>query len=113
MRGAIMARNIGIDVQIPAKECEDPNCPFHGILPVRGQVITGKVVSDRMKGTVVVEKDYLHYVRKYNRYEKRHSKIHAHNPPCLAASVGDTVRIAECRPLSKTKSFVVIEVRRE
>ncbi|MDK2891145.1 MAG: small subunit ribosomal protein, partial [Methanoculleus sp.] len=46
-----MARNIGLDVPIPEAECEDANCPFHGTLPVRGQVITGKVVSDRMNGT--------------------------------------------------------------
>jgi small subunit ribosomal protein S17 len=77
---------------------------------VHGQVITGKVVSDRMNGTVVVGREYLHYVRKYNRYEKRSSKYHAHLPPCLTPAVGDTVKIAECRPLSKTTNFVVIEV---
>ncbi|MEA1965743.1 MAG: 30S ribosomal protein S17, partial [Euryarchaeota archaeon] len=30
-----MARNIGLNVPIPLSECEDPNCPFHGTLPVR------------------------------------------------------------------------------
>ena len=79
----------------------------------RGQVITGKVVSDRMNATVVVEREYLHYVKKYNRYEKRRSRYHAHNTPCLNARVGDQVRIAECRPLSKTKNFVVVEVMKE
>ncbi len=101
-----------MNVPIPEKECSDVNCPFHGTLPVHGQVITGKVVSDKMQGTVVVQRDYLHFVKKYQRYEKRSSKIHAHNPPCLNAHVGETVNIAECRPLSKTKSFVVIEVTR-
>ena len=108
-----MAKNIGLNVNIPEKECDDVNCPFHGNLPVRGQVITGKVVSDRMQGSVVVSRDYLHYVKKYKRYEKRSSKLHAHNPPCLGAKVGDTVKIAECRPLSKTKTFVVVEVAEE
>ncbi|ADN36945.1 ribosomal protein S17P [Methanolacinia petrolearia DSM 11571] len=108
-----MAKNIGLNVNIPEKECDDVNCPFHGNLPVRGQVITGKVVSDRMQGSVVVARDYLHYVKKYKRYEKRSSKLHAHNPPCLGAKVGDTVKIAECRPLSKTKTFVVVEVTEE
>ncbi|MDI6866058.1 30S ribosomal protein S17 [Methanoculleus sp.] len=108
-----MARNIGLGVPTPEKECEDANCPFHGTLPVRGQVITGKVVSDRMNATVVVEREYLHYVKKYNRYEKRRSRYHAHNTPCLNARIGDVVRIAECRPLSKTKSFVVVEVMKE
>jgi len=52
-------------------------------------------------------------VKKYNRYEKRLSKFHAHNPPCIHAKVGDIVTIAECRPLSKTKNFVVVEVKKE
>jgi len=108
-----MAKNIGLNVPVPEKECNDVNCPFHGNLPVRGQVITGKVVSDRMQGSVVVARDYLHYVKKYKRYEKRSSKLHAHNPPCLGAKVGDTVKIAECRPISKTKTFVVVEVAEE
>jgi small subunit ribosomal protein S17 len=108
-----MARNIGLNVSVPEKECDDVNCPFHGILPVRGQVITGKVVSDKMQGSVVVARDYLHYVKKYRRYEKRSSKLHAHNPPCIGAKVGDSVKIAECRPLSKTKKFVVVEVFEE
>jgi len=108
-----MAKNIGLNVSIPETECDDVNCPFHGTLPVRGQVITGKVVSDRMQGSVVVARDFLHYVKKYKRYEKRSSKLHAHNPPCINARVGDTVKIAECRPLSKTKTFVVVEVQKE
>ncbi|MDI9633831.1 MAG: 30S ribosomal protein S17 [Methanolinea sp.] len=106
-----MARNIGLNVRPPERECDDVDCPFHGTLPVRGQVITGKVVSDKMAKTVVVERAYLHYVGKYNRYEKRSSKIHAHNPPCIQAKTGDTVRIAECRPLSKTTTYVVVEVQ--
>ena len=108
-----MARNIGLNVKVPEKECNDVNCPFHGTLPVRGQVITGKVVSDRMQGSVVVSRDYLHYVKNYKRYEKRSSKLHAHNPSCIGAKLGDTVKIAECRPISKTKTFVVIEVTEE
>jgi small subunit ribosomal protein S17 len=106
-----MALNIGLNVQAPQKECTDVNCPFHGALPVRGQVITGKVVSDRMMGTVVVERNFMHYIRKYKRYEKRSSKLHAHNSPCIQAKVGDMVKIAECRPLSKSTTFVVIEVQ--
>ena len=65
-----------------------------------------------MKGTVVVAREYLQYIRKYNRYEKRTSRIIAHNPPCIGAREGEVVTIAECRPLSKTKAFVVVEVTR-
>ncbi len=108
-----MANNVGLNVPVPEQECSDVNCPFHGTLPVRGQVITGKVVSDRMNGSVVVSRDYLHYVKKYKRYEKRSSKFHAHSTPCIGAKTGDSVKIAECRPLSKTKHFVVVEVLKE
>ena len=73
-------RDIGIDVASPKMECNDPNCPFHGSLPVRGQVIDGVVATVKMNAS-----------------------------PCLGLKVGDKVRIAECRPLSKTVSFVVIE----
>ena len=105
-----MTRDIGLDVQQPAKECTDPNCPFHGVLPVRGQVLSGVVVSDKMNSTVVVQRAFVKKNVKYERYEKRKTKVHAHNPPCLSAKVGDNVTIAECRPISKTKSYVVIEV---
>lgn len=102
-------KDIGIDVTQPKGECTDKNCPFHGDLKVRGQIIEGRVVSDKMRRTVVVEKDYLHYLRKFERYERRRSKLSAHNPECIAAKVGDNVKIMECRPISKTKSFVIIE----
>ncbi len=93
----------------PRKTCEDKNCPFHGNLRIRGRVLDGIVISAKMDKTVVVRRDYQLYVPKFRRYERRHSHISAHNPPCLAAQEGDTVRIAECRPVSKTVSFVVVE----
>ncbi|MGZ4848792.1 MAG: 30S ribosomal protein S17 [Halobacteriota archaeon] len=105
-----MRTNIGFDVAAPTEECKDNNCPFHGTLSVRGQVIDGTVVSDKTARTVVVQREYLKFIPKYERYEKRKSKLHAHNPDCVAAKTGDRVSLAECRPLSKTKSFVVIKV---
>lgn len=93
----------------PKKTCDDRNCPFHGSLPVRGRVFEGAVVSAKMDKTVIVKRDYLRYVPKYLRYERRHSRIPSHNPPCIDAKEGDRVVIAECRPLSKTVSFVVVQ----
>jgi small subunit ribosomal protein S17 len=93
----------------PKKTCEDRNCPFHGELSVRGHVLEGVVVSAKMDKTVVVKRDYLNYVPKVRRYERRHSRISSHNPPCIDAKEGDRVVIAECRPLGKTVSFVVVE----
>jgi len=103
-------RDIGLDVTPPKGVCEDKKCPFHGNLKVRGKIIEGKVVSAKAQKTVVIERNYLHYVPKYERYERRHSRISAYNPECIDAKEGDIVKIAECRPLSKTKAFVVIEI---
>ena len=100
---------IGINVREPQKVCNDPSCPFHGHLKVRGRVFEGVVVSDKMEKSVVVKRDYVRIIPKYERYEKRSSKITAHNPECIGAKSGDMVKIMECRPLSKTKKFVVIE----
>lgn len=104
-------RDIGIPVEIPKRRCDDPLCPFHGSLSVRGRILEGTVISRKMKKTLVVRRDYLHYVPKFKRHERRHSHIFAHNPPCIDAREGDKVKIAECRPLSKAVSFVVIERR--
>jgi len=103
--------DIGIDVELPTKTCKDQFCPFHGTLPVRGQIIEGVVVSDKMQRSVVVKREYMRLDRKYERLEKRTGKYLAHSPPCLEVKEGDKVRIMECRPLSKTISFVVIEKR--
>ena len=62
-----------------------------------------------MSKTVTVERDYLHYIPKYTRYEKRRSRIMAHSPPCLEIREGDRVKVAECRPISKEVAFVVVE----
>ena len=104
------ARNIGIDVKPPHKQCEDDFCPFHGTLPVRGKVIEGKVVSAKAQKSAVIEKQYFHYLSKFERYERRHSRIAVYSPECIAAKEGDVVKIAECRPLSKTKHFVIVEI---
>ncbi|MGC8609738.1 MAG: 30S ribosomal protein S17 [Thermoplasmata archaeon] len=102
-------KDIGIEVRYPEKECNDPNCPFHGNLKVHGQIIEGIVKSAKMMKTVVVVREYLHYDKKYERYEKRRRKYHAHVPDCITVKEGDKVKIMECRPLAKTVSFVVIE----
>ena len=104
------SRNIGIGAKPPKKTCEDPKCPWHGTLPVRGRVIEGRVVSAKAQRTAIIESEYFRFIPKYERYERRHSRIVAYKPDCIGVAVGDKVKIAECRPLSKTKHFVVIEV---
>jgi small subunit ribosomal protein S17 len=102
-------RDIGVDVAPPQNSCDDKKCPFHGRLSVRGQIIEGIVTSDKMMNTVVVKRDFMKFIPKYERYERRTGRYLAHNPSCIDAKIGDPVKIMECRPLSKTKSFVVIE----
>ena len=103
------SRNIGLTTKIPTEKCTDKNCPYHGSLSVRGQIITGLVSSIKMQNSIVVKKEYMHLIPKYERYEKRTSTYTAHCPPCINVKVGDNVKIAECRPLSKTVSFVTVE----
>ncbi len=97
----------------PKIECEEQYCPFHGTLSVRGRLLEGTVVSTRMQKSVVVRFSYTKYDKKYERYARMSSRITAHSTPCIPVKVGDIVRIAECRPLSKTKNFVVVEVVKE
>jgi len=106
-----VVRNIGIKgLNPPQKECMDSKCPWHGKLSVRGRIFKGTVVSDKAQGTVVVEWPRYVYISKYERYEKRKTRVMAHNPPCINAKVGDKVIIGECRPLSRGKKFVVLQV---
>jgi len=102
-------RNIGIpNVEPPEKTCDDAHCPFHGSLSVRGRVMEGIVTSNKMHKTIVYQTDYLSLIKKYSRYERRRSRKLAHLPPCIDVNVGDTVKVVECRPLSKNVSRVVI-----
>ena len=109
-KDASKARDIGLEIDPPTDVCDDPKCPFHGKLPVRGAVIDGVVKNAKMKSTVVVERERWVNVPKYERLKRVTHKYSAHSPPCLAAKEGDKVTIAECRPLSKTVKFVVVKV---
>ena len=102
----------GLDVELPKRSCEDDRCPFHGTLKVRGRLLNGRAVSTAGKSFVVVEMEYLHMVTKFNRGERRRSRVSAHVPQCIEVREGDSVTLGECRPLSKTISFVVVESRR-
>lgn len=105
----VKPKNIGVVIEIPKQPCNDIRCPYHGNLNVRGRQFTGTVVSTKMRKTAVMEFDRLHFLKKYERYEKRRTKLKVHNPECINAKDGDIVRTIECRPLSKTKNFVIIE----
>lgn len=106
----MVKKSIGVEAKKPKKECSDPKCPWHGRLSLRGRMFTGIVTSDKASKTAVVRWEYNYFLKKYQRYERRHGRVVAYNPECISAKKGDTVKIMECRPISKTKSFAVIEV---
>ena len=107
-----MARNIGIPVAVPKKECTDKHCPFHGALSVRGKLFEGKVVREKAKNTIVLQKESPIYYSKFKRYARSKNTIHAYKPSCMDVEEGDSVLTAECRPVSKSVSFVVVEVKK-
>lgn len=72
------------------------------------RVLTGTVVSDKMNKTVVVRIDRRVMHPLYKKIITRSKKYAAHDETEIAA-IGDTVRIRECRPISRNKRFEVIE----
>ena len=105
-------RDIGIDVRPPTGEWDpDQNCPFYGSLRHRGQVLEGTVSKIGMQKTITLERNNVRYMQKYERFEKRTSIVSAHLPSCIGdVNIGDSVKVMECRPLSKTVSFCVVEL---
>ncbi|MCX6708143.1 MAG: 30S ribosomal protein S17 [Candidatus Woesearchaeota archaeon] len=75
----------------------------------RGRTFTGIVLEARMQSTATVEWPRRKYVQKYERYERKRTRIKAHNPKEIDAKKGDIVKVEECRPISKTKHFTIIE----
>ena len=88
----------------------DKKCPWVGDISIRGKIMTGTVVSTKMHRTIIIRRDYLHFVPKYNRYEKRHKNVAAHVSPAFRVQEGDVVVVGQCRPLSKTVRFNVLKV---
>lgn len=103
-------RDIGIPLAIPPSPCTDRHCPFHGELKVRGRIFTGVVIREVMHKSTMIEFPRKLYLPKYERFEKRRTRIKTHIPPCLPVKKGDTIKIMESRPISKTKNFVAVEV---
>lgn len=105
-----ITRNIGVDVPAPKEKCEgDKNCPFHGKPPLRGKQVTGKVLRVNLGRTALIELERKVYIPKYERYQKRRTRLWVHNPTCLGIAVNDLVKVMETRKISKTKNFVIIQ----
>jgi small subunit ribosomal protein S17 len=70
------------------------------------RILRGKVVSDRMNKTVVVEVERLTLHPKYEKYIRRRKRFYAHDEK-NDSRIGDIVEIQECRPLSRLKRWMV------
>ena len=104
-KGTPQKKEVGVKVA----GCADSDCPVHGNLKVRGKTFEGHVVSKHKK-RLTIEFERVIYLKKYERYAKSKTKIHARLPICMEdeISVGDLIKVQECRPLSKIIHFVVI-----
>lgn len=105
-------KNVGLGIKTPDSAIEanyvDKKCPFTGNVSIRGRILKGQVMSTKMKRTIIVRRDYLHYIKKYRRFEKRHRNVAAHCSPAFTVKEGDIVTVGQCRPLSKTVRFNVL-----
>ena len=109
-------KNIGLGFKTPAAAINgayvDKKCPFTGNVSIRGRLLKGVVKTTKMKRTIIIRRDYLHYIKKYNRFEKRHRNVPVHCSPCFRVNEGDQVIVGQCRPLSKTVRFNVLKIDR-
>jgi small subunit ribosomal protein S17 len=69
----------------------------------------GRVVSDRMEKTIVVQVEERRVHKRYRKYIRRHNKFYAHDPLQIAGT-GDLVKIEEARPLSRLKRWRLVEI---
>ena len=108
-----MKRNIGLPVKELKKKPvkNENNNPFNGSLSIRGKLFEGIVINAKAKQTAVIQKESPIYFTKFKRFGRSKNKIHAHIPSNLNIQVGDYVVAAECRPISKSVSFVIVEVK--
>ena len=94
----------------PSQGCSDIQCPLHGSLRARGRIFKG-TVTRKLPRRIAIEFERVIYIKKYERYMKKKTRIHARLPDCMKDEInlGDYIEVRECRPLSKIINFVVIK----
>jgi small subunit ribosomal protein S17 len=75
---------------------------------VRGRAFKG-AVTKKFPTRIVIEFERFVFIPKYERYCKKKTRLHARVPQGMEVNIGDYVKIAECRPLSKIIHFIVVE----
>merc|ERR1712126_556055 len=72
-------KSVGLGFKTPREAIDgsyiDKKCPFTGNVSIRGRILTGTVVKMKMQRTIVIRRDYLHFVKKYNRYEEAQKHV--------------------------------------
>tara|TARA_Y100000310_G_scaffold198127_1_gene198160 strand:- start:27 stop:374 length:348 start_codon:yes stop_codon:yes gene_type:complete len=89
-------------------QCTDKFCPEHGHISLRGRTFKGTVISKHPK-RIAIEFERTLFIKKYERYAKKKTKLHARLPECMShdIQIGDYIEIKECRPISKIIHFIV------
>lgn len=104
-----MAENKKTEKVKEENNCKDNNCPIHGNISLRGRTFEGLVIKNPFQKTATIEWERRKFVKKYERYEKKRTRVKAHSPTCLDIKKGNKVKIMESRPISKTKKFVIMQ----
>ncbi len=77
-------------------------------ISTRGRIFEGTIMK-KFPTRVIIEMERVAYIKKYERFYKKKSKIHARLPSGIDVAVGDIIQIQECRPLSKIIHAIVIK----
>ena len=78
------------------------------LVSARGRIFEG-TVTKRFPKRVVLEFERTVFIKKYERYARKKTRLHARLPQGMDVNVGDYIKVRECRPLSKIIHFIVIE----
>ena len=112
--GKRYVKKVGLGFKVPksavAGTYVDHKCPFTSDVTIRGRILRGVITSNKMKRTVVVRRNYFHWIPKYSRFEKRHRNVAVHMSPAFDFQIGDEAIVGQCRPLSKTVRFNVLQI---
>jgi small subunit ribosomal protein S17 len=95
------------EVRAAAPEVEVQHAPEHG--PGKPKVRQGVVTSDKGAKTIAVRVDTARRHKRYHKILRSSTTLHVHDES-NDANAGDTVRVMECRPMSRTKRWRLIEV---
>ncbi len=79
-------------------------------LRMHGRVFVGTVIKDVFHKTTTIEFPRQVYNSKYERFQKRRTRLKVHVPDDFKVKKGDTIKVIETRPISKTKNFLALEV---